>query len=244
MEVLDDDFNVESSVSGKVNPSNSFYFGDARKIPSLRSDLDSNGSVTNCNDYLVCVEKPREIVEELGSNGNSNSKPLWKYLSEESLLSKMDPNVASSYRRALSSRQLGYGRLRVAKSTGSSPTPLFSKLPSNMCMTSSPLISTSWEDRIVLYFTSLRGIRRTYEDCCGVRMIFRGFHVHVDERDFSMDSMYMKELQSALGGKTMITLPQVFIGGRHIGGAEEIMRLHELGEFHCPCCTAHHLMWL
>ncbi|KAJ6380833.1 hypothetical protein OIU77_029683 [Salix suchowensis] len=37
----------------------------------------------------------------------SLSKPLWKHLSEESLLSKMDPNVVSSYMRALSSRQLG-----------------------------------------------------------------------------------------------------------------------------------------
>ncbi|GAB2295590.1 hypothetical protein Dimus_029750 [Dionaea muscipula] len=209
----DDNFNVDSSVSAKVNPSNSFHFSDAQKVPSLRSDLDSNGSAANCS-----VEK------ELDCNGNLNSKPLWKYLSEESLLSKMDPNVASSYRRALSSRQLGHGRLRVAKSTVSSPTPLISTL--SRVKSKKP----NWEDRIVLYFTSLRGIRRTYEDCCAVRMIFRGFRVHVDERDISMDSMYRKELQSALGGKTMIALPQVFIRGNPIGGAEEIKRLHELGE--------------
>ncbi|KAK4760034.1 hypothetical protein SAY87_023165 [Trapa incisa] len=30
------------------------------------------------------------------------------------------------------------------------------------------------DDRIVMYFTSLRGIPQTYQDCYAVRMIFRG----------------------------------------------------------------------
>jgi glutaredoxin domain-containing cysteine-rich protein 1 len=82
--------------------------------------------------------------------------------------------------------------------------------------------------KIVLYFTSLRGIRKTYEDCCAVRMIFRGFRVAVDERDISMDSTYKKELQSLLKGKPM-SLPQVFFRGNHIGGMEEIRQLNEAG---------------
>ncbi|GAB2225608.1 hypothetical protein Droror1_Dr00006405 [Drosera rotundifolia] len=84
------------------------------------------------------------------------------------------------------------------------------------------------EDRIVFYYTSLRGIRRTYEDCCVVRMIFRGLRVPVDERDISLDSTYKKALQEALKGK--LSLPQVFIGEKHIGGAEEIKEMHEYGE--------------
>ncbi|KAF7836183.1 glutaredoxin family protein [Senna tora] len=85
------------------------------------------------------------------------------------------------------------------------------------------------EDRIVVYFTSLRGIRRTYEDCYSVRMIFRGFGVWVDERDISMDSAYKKELQSVLGQKN-VSLPQVFIRGKHVGGADVINNLFEVGE--------------
>ncbi|KAK6933959.1 Glutaredoxin [Dillenia turbinata] len=87
------------------------------------------------------------------------------------------------------------------------------------------------EDRIVIYFTSLRGIRRTYEDCYAVRTIFRGFRVWVDERDISMDSAYKKELQSVLGmeGKR-VSLPQVFIRGKYVGGVDEIKQLHETGE--------------
>eukprot|EP00257_Ricinus_communis_P013331 XP_015570746.1 uncharacterized protein At5g39865 [Ricinus communis] len=85
------------------------------------------------------------------------------------------------------------------------------------------------EDRIVVYLTSLRGIRRTYEDCYAVRMIFRGFRVCVDERDISMDSAYKKELQSVLGEKNA-SLPQVFIRGNHVGGAEVIKLMFETGE--------------
>lgn len=86
------------------------------------------------------------------------------------------------------------------------------------------------EDRIVMYFTSLRGIRRTFEDCYVVRNIFRGCRVWVDERDISMDSAYRKELQSVLGEKKNVPLPQIFIKGRYIGGAEVIKYLFEVGE--------------
>ncbi|XP_057976587.1 uncharacterized protein At5g39865 [Malania oleifera] len=85
------------------------------------------------------------------------------------------------------------------------------------------------EDRIVLYFTSLRGIRRTYADCYAVRTIFRGFRLWVDERDISMDSAYRTELQNVLGEKR-VSLPQVFIRGKYLGGAEVVKQLHEVGE--------------
>ncbi|XP_050385235.1 uncharacterized protein At5g39865 [Argentina anserina] len=85
------------------------------------------------------------------------------------------------------------------------------------------------DDRIVMYLTSLRGVRRTYEDCYAVKNIFRGFGVWVDERDISMDSAYRKELQSVLGAKT-VSLPQVFIKGKYVGGAEVIRQLFETGE--------------
>lgn len=106
------------------------------------------------------------------------------------------------------------------------------------------------EDRIVVFFTSLRGIRRTYEDCYSVRMIFRGFRVWIDERDVSMDSAYRKELQIAMGEKSSVSLPQVFIMGKYVGGADVIKSLFEIGElakilktfpvrepgFVCRCC--------
>ncbi|XP_075520280.1 uncharacterized protein At5g39865-like [Primulina tabacum] len=85
------------------------------------------------------------------------------------------------------------------------------------------------EDRVVVYFTSLRGIRKTFQDCHSVRMIFRGFRVNLDERDISMDVAYRKELQKVLG-ENNVSLPQVFIKGKYIGGADVIKQLLEAGE--------------
>lgn len=86
------------------------------------------------------------------------------------------------------------------------------------------------EDRVVIYFTSLRGIRRTYEDCYSVRMILKFFRVFIDERDISMDSSYRKELVSVLGGNKQISLPQVFIKGNYVGGVDVIKQFHENGQ--------------
>ncbi|KAF5446672.1 hypothetical protein F2P56_032281 [Juglans regia] len=98
---------------------------------------------------------------------------------------------------------------------------------------SAPLISIPGaEKRIVVYFTSLRVVRSTFDDCKSVRSILRGFRVSIDERDLSMDSGFLTELQQILGGQSQskLSLPRVFIGGRYVGGAEEIRQLHEAGE--------------
>lgn len=88
------------------------------------------------------------------------------------------------------------------------------------------------EKTVVVYLTSLRVIRRTFDDCSAVLSILRSFRVPIDERDLSMDSGFMDELQRILGEseKSKLTLPRVFIGGRYMGGAEELRRLHENGE--------------
>ncbi|CAN4098703.1 unnamed protein product [Withania somnifera] len=88
------------------------------------------------------------------------------------------------------------------------------------------------EKKIVIYFTSLRVIRSTFDDCKAVRTILRSFRVSIDERDVSMDAGFMEELKTILGirEKTKLSLPRVFIGGKYIGGAEEIRQLHEAGE--------------
>ncbi|XP_021619556.1 uncharacterized protein At3g28850 [Manihot esculenta] len=214
MDGLDDDLDFEMGDSLKPKSS----FSDHAVQVSLKS------SSSQRLGFDESIKKLQDSFDSEKSESFSSSKPLWKHLSEESFLSKMDPNVVSSYRRALSSRQLGYTKETtiVARSVGSSP---MNPLPTN----NNGFLSHNTEDKIVLYFTSLRGIRKTYEDCCAVRMIFRGFRVPVDEKDISMDASYRKELQSLIKCKA-ISLPQVFIRGKHIGGVEEIRQLNEAGE--------------
>ena len=90
---------------------------------------------------------------------------------------------------------------------------------------------------VVLYLTSLRSVRRTFEDCRAVRAILRCYRVRVDERDVSMHAAFRTELRDLLGDggfENGPALPRVFVdgGGRLIdlGGAEELRALHEAGE--------------
>jgi glutaredoxin domain-containing cysteine-rich protein 1 len=81
--------------------------------------------------------------------------------------------------------------------------------------------------KAVVYFTSLRGVRKTFVDCCAVRSILRGYAVRLDERDVSMHAGFKAELAGLLGPAA---LPRVFVDGRYLGGAEDVQYLHEAGE--------------
>lgn len=93
-----------------------------------------------------------------------------------------------------------------------------------------PSLTPVSQQRVVIYFTSLRVVRTTYEDCKSVRSILRGFKIPLDERDVSMDSGFLSELRRVMGRKSGLSLPRVFINERYIGGAEEVRWLHENGE--------------
>ncbi|KAG1371534.1 hypothetical protein COCNU_16G006280 [Cocos nucifera] len=128
----------------------------------------------------------------------------------------------------------GFGSSPAA-ATVAKAAPVFHRIQSacSAVRSASPLepcgIPSREEKRIVVYFTSLRVVRKTFEDCCTVRSILRGFRVAIDERDLSMDMGFLTELKGILG-RRQLSVPQVFIGGRYIGGADEIRQLHETGE--------------
>ncbi|PIN01733.1 Glutaredoxin [Handroanthus impetiginosus] len=82
-------------------------------------------------------------------------------------------------------------------------------------------------DSVILYTTSLRGIRKTFEDCNTIKFLLESFRVKYSERDVSMHLEYREELWKVLGGKKVP--PRLFIRGKYIGGADEVVGLHEKG---------------
>lgn len=84
------------------------------------------------------------------------------------------------------------------------------------------------EKKVVIYTTTLRGVRRTFEACNAVRAAFDAFGVQICERDVSMDSGFKEELRELLKEKTVVP-PRVFVKGYYIGGAEEMLKVVEEG---------------
>ena len=63
---------------------------------------------------------------------------------------------------------------------------------------------------MVVYTTSLRGVRKTFEDCNRVhRVVF-------NERDVSLHKEFLREVKELVG--EAVALPQVFVKGRYVGG--------------------------
>lgn len=80
----------------------------------------------------------------------------------------------------------------------------------------------------VLYTTTLRGVRSTFEACNAVRAALQSHAVAFRERDVSMDRGFREELRDLTRGLSA-AVPRLFVRGRHVGGAEEVLRLDEEG---------------
>ncbi|CDY14169.1 BnaC02g02860D [Brassica napus] len=93
------------------------------------------------------------------------------------------------------------------------------------------IFGKSWKtpNSVVVYITTLRGIRKTFEDCNAVRSILDSHEVRYSERDVSMHSVFKEEIRGIMGTK-QVKIPAVFVRGRMIGSVEEVVRLEEEGK--------------
>ncbi|CAA7025069.1 unnamed protein product [Microthlaspi erraticum] len=93
------------------------------------------------------------------------------------------------------------------------------------------------ENRVVIYTTSLRGVRRTFEACNAVRAAVESSGVVICERDVSMDRGFKEELATLMAKRVSnnddddALPPRVFVKGMYLGGAEQVLRLVEEGSF-------------
>lgn len=169
-------------------------------------------------------------------------KPFWHQLEVEddakwehnsrSLVSFFDPDIIHKFKKAMQELSPPHSykesqRKAVQSHSAAAAASVAMRGDATPYKFSPP--SPYRKDRAVLYFTSLRGVRKTYEDCCSVRTILKGVGVRIDERDVSMHSGFREELKELLG-EGGVDLPRVFIGGRLIGGVEEVRRMHEEGQ--------------
>lgn len=82
-------------------------------------------------------------------------------------------------------------------------------------------------DTVVLYTTSLGGVRKTFDDCNRARDVLEAHRVVFDERDVSLHGEFLKEVKELVG--EAVALPRVFVKGRYVGGLEELVELNETG---------------
>ncbi|GLU11106.1 hypothetical protein SLE2022_278750 [Rubroshorea leprosula] len=157
-------------------------------------------------------------------NGKVSPIPMWLQMADEDQnysIPKFDPEVISSFKKSLEELH------------PENPFHLWQPPPENEKVPKRNCFLSDWKggrEKVIVYFTSLRGVRKTYEDCCHVRVILKGLGIRVDERDVSMHSGFKEELKELMGDGFSGGLPRVFLGKKYIGGADEIRGLHEEGQ--------------
>lgn len=147
--------------------------------------------------------------------------------SRRSLGPLFDPALLDSYEKELSQ-----GEEHIKKMI--SPSAKIRKKrnfkdPESVLRTFQQKCPPSGDNAVVIYTTTLRGIRKTFEDCNAVRSAMESHCVQMLERDVSMDSGYKEELRKLVGSKE-VKVPVVFVKGRLIGGADEVVKLEEEGK--------------
>lgn len=85
------------------------------------------------------------------------------------------------------------------------------------------------EGKIVVYTTSMGGIRSKVDECAFIRKLFDNLGLKVDERDIFMHKDYQCQLDKRLGVQNA-AVPHVFVNGDSLGGAKELENLNETGE--------------
>uniref|UniRef100_A0A671KGB1 Glutaredoxin domain-containing cysteine-rich protein 1-like n=1 Tax=Sinocyclocheilus anshuiensis TaxID=1608454 RepID=A0A671KGB1_9TELE len=210
-------FRVASGNSGRVLKE---MFKDEGPSDSLDSDCTSSSEADRTSTPSTSGEANGHLCRFLGSElDDSGSEPddlLMFAGGRDKVLRTKRVNILSKN-----------GTVRGVKHKVSAGQILFNNLAKN----NGPELTPEF-GRIVIYTTSFRVVRTTFERCELVRKIFQNHRVKFIEKNIALDSEYGKELETRCKrvGEPP-SLPVVFIDGHYLGGAEKILAMNELGEF-------------
>ncbi|XP_022879599.1 uncharacterized protein At5g39865-like isoform X1 [Olea europaea var. sylvestris] len=234
--------------------------GEASSItlwPNM-TDNDSNSNLNSstssvhvpCNPIMSHLAD--QTMPKVKENNEASFIPLWPVMSDNesnsnsnsnsddaSITSEFGPEVISTFRKAFKdlppANHYHLNSLDSDKEAAMAgkDQPLEVKdheQKANVNSGENEIIAKWGTDKVIVYYTSLRSVRKTYEDCCQVRVILKGLGVKVDERDVSMHSGFREELKELLGDGFHGGLPRIFVGQKYIGGAEEVRLMNDEGQ--------------
>ncbi|XP_048853173.1 glutaredoxin domain-containing cysteine-rich protein 1 [Brienomyrus brachyistius] len=219
--------------------------GDEKPAKKVRFRVSS----ANSGRILKEVFKDEGPSDSLDSDGNSSSEaerdstpPANDASGHLNGLLGPEPDDSGSelddllmYAGACRDRPFGTRRVNILSKNGtvrgvkhkvSAGQALFSNLSSVY----GPTVRLEF-GRIVIYTTSFRVVRTTFERCELVRKIFQNHRVKFLERNVALNSNFGKELEERCRRVGELpSLPVVFIDGHYLGGAEKILGMNESGE--------------
>ncbi|KAF8397884.1 hypothetical protein HHK36_016809 [Tetracentron sinense] len=191
-------------------------------------------SETNSNQFMKpfnSLENVQNLVPTLRIPSNYTPMELktssFRFdsgFSSRSFSPLFDPDLLASFERELSEE-----REQIKKMLLPTPKSRNARDSESMLKLFEKKSPPGGENAVIIYTTTLRGIRKTFEDCNIVRSVIESHHISMFERDISMDSGFREELRVLMGTKN-VRVPLVFVKGRLIGGADEVVKLEDEGK--------------
>ncbi|VVB13114.1 unnamed protein product [Arabis nemorensis] len=243
MEDLEDSMHTQ-----RISPKSRGFFGKSWKTPVKSSILESPKRGSSSKRFVGKenrggnssrgvspnqILKPKNILETPKRGVMRLSFPIKS--EESSMITQrrksfspmFDPDLVASYEKELSQEK---EQIKMVISSAPEIRKTEKTRESERILENFPeKCPPGGENSVVIYITSLRGIRKTFEDCNAVRSMLDSHEVRFLERDVSMHSVFKEEIRGIMGAK-QVKIPAVFVKGRMIGSVEELVRLEEEGK--------------
>ncbi|XP_060681054.1 glutaredoxin domain-containing cysteine-rich protein 1 [Hemiscyllium ocellatum] len=208
-------FRVSSANSGRVLKE---VYTDGNLVNSQVSECASNSETEQCSSHSEVngYNGQHFALETDGSESECDDLLLLASTTKDRGIFRKRINILSKN-----------GTVRGVKHKVSAGQALFGNLSNGAVQ---PPLTLEF-GRIVIYTTSLRVVRTTFDRCEIVRKIFQNHRVKLEEKNIALNSDYGKELEERCKrANESPSLPVVFIDGHYLGGAEKILSMNESGE--------------